>query len=1234
MKHLFGAVPRPAASGHWQRLRARLSQRARQEAIRLKGRITDVLNTLPAPAQAGRLHSLSARWSHGIRHARIRLLRRIRGGTSGSPKSVHRKQPQSLRARLLWGTLYAKIGLVVVGLAVGAVLHVRLSAGPLSLQGLGNRVASAVAAEIGPGWSVELNDTALELEEGALALRASGLDIRNPDGVVVLRAPYAIVGVELWSLLRANLQPRSIELRDLELQASLNRDGSLSFIVAGEGPAQRTTSPVAADDFIGGAQSSLLATSPNDSSPLSTALGGLFELVVDPANVVGALDRARITNARLTLIDAHQRERVAFSRVDASFERTGTRMRRFDMTLNGSNGAWRLGGEVFRGRGARRDGTITLADVPIQDLMLLTGLSGLPAETSLKLSGNAEATIVHGKIERLATRLQTGSGIIQIDDKDMPPIAVDASSAIASWEEGRRTLVIQDLDYKGGDTRLKLGGELTLVGDSGWRMALAGRDGLISGATHLDPPFKADVIEADVSSNGSHLSLDRLSLKGANFSALVKASYGSSADDGFRVAVEAKEIDVRKALRLWPDAVAAPVKRFLVDNLRAGSVDDLRIAVAMSARELTDALASRPVPDKAVAVGFVIRDAELAVADGLPPVSQAFVEGRVTGATATVRAPRGRVQMPDGRALAFSEGSFAMSDFWARNSVAQIGFRLQGGADALGSLLRMPGAHAIAALDLDPAGMKGRADLRVSLPLPIRDIPDFADLPLAISGTVNDLAIEKVFGQEKLEGSNLTFALNAGALNLRGDGRLGGTPVVLEARQSRGVPGELAVLLTLDEAARARRGLSLSPQLTGPVGVRIAIPLTRSGAGPRVEIDLAKAGVDNLIPGWTKPAGKPGRLTFILDPDAATEIRDFSVDSGVVQMRGSASLSSEGSLEKAEISTLKLSPGDDMRAQVERAGGVYRATLRGTVLDARPFIKSLTAAPQSGSPGGGGREQRGEQRDVDLDVAANIITGFNDETLTNGSLKLATRGRDLRQLQLTGRLRAAQVSAQLTKRERTPVVLLQTEDAGATLRFVDLYRRMVGGRLLFEVSVGDAPQYGNVSIDGFALRNEPALRRIISQQPAAGTMEERGNAVATINPNDVQFAKLEADFMRSANRLEFRDAVMWGMNVGFTLGGWIDYGRDKTDISGTFIPAFGLNNVFSQVPLVGPILGGSRNEGLLAINFRVSGPASSPTLTVNPLSLVAPGFLRKLFGVGSSDATATIPQTGGQRWER
>jgi hypothetical protein len=92
--------------------------------------------------------------------------------------------------------------------------------------------------------------------------------------------------------------------------------------------------------------------------------------------------------------------------------------------------------------------------------------------------------------------------------------------------------------------------------------------------------------------------------------------------------------------------------------------------------------------------------------------------------------------------------------------------------------------------------------------------------------------------------------------------------------------------------------------------------------------------------------------------------------------------------------------------------------------------------------------------------------------------------------------------------------------------------------------------------------------------------------------------------------------VIWGPQVGFTVGGWIDYGRDRTDISGTFVPAYGLNNAIAQVPLFGPLLSGGQHEGLFAINFRVSGSASSPTLTVNPLSAVAPGFLRKLFGAG------------------
>ncbi len=72
------------------------------------------------------------------------------------------------------------------------------------------------------------------------------------------------------------------------------------------------------------------------------------------------------------------------------------------------------------------------------------------------------------------------------------------------------------------------------------------------------------------------------------------------------------------------------------------------------------------------------------------------------------------------------------------------------------------------------------------------------------------------------------------------------------------------------------------------------------------------------------------------------------------------------------------------------------------------------------------------------------------------------------------------------------------------------------------------------------------------------------------------------------------------------------------------MPAYGLNNAFAQIPIVGNILAGGRNEGLLAVTFGVSGKASQPTVSVNPLSAVAPGIFRKIFEF-RNDRTGAVP---------
>ena len=56
--------------------------------------------------------------------------------------------------------------------------------------------------------------------------------------------------------------------------------------------------------------------------------------------------------------------------------------------------------------------------------------------------------------------------------------------------------------------------------------------------------------------------------------------------------------------------------------------------------------------------------------------------------------------------------------------------------------------------------------------------------------------------------------------------------------------------------------------------------------------------------------------------------------------------------------------------------------------------------------------------------------------------------------------------------------------------------------------------------------------------------------------------------------------------------------------------------VLRAIPLLGDVLTGG--EGLFAANYRATGALEQPDFGVNPLTALAPGLLRKLFGSSPS----------------
>ncbi|WP_163314138.1 hypothetical protein, partial [Enterobacter hormaechei] len=81
---------------------------------------------------------------------------------------------------------------------------------------------------------------------------------------------------------------------------------------------------------------------------------------------------------------------------------------------------------------------ITLDDLPLADLLLLSGKSALPILTDLKLSARADVALDGSRIEDMKASLRTSDGNVLIQEKDFNPVTIESITASARWDEAAR----------------------------------------------------------------------------------------------------------------------------------------------------------------------------------------------------------------------------------------------------------------------------------------------------------------------------------------------------------------------------------------------------------------------------------------------------------------------------------------------------------------------------------------------------------------------------------------------------------------------------------------------------------------------------------------------------------------------------------------------------------------------------------------------------------------------------
>ena len=666
----------------------------------------------------------------------------------------------------------------------------------------------------------------------------------------------------------------------------------------------------------------------------------------------------------------------------------------------------------------------------------------------------------------------------------------------------------------------------------------------------------------------------------------------------------ASELQSVAVKQFWPFWMGKTARKWVIGNIFGGTVTNGRIEFYLAeGREREPGVPMHLNADE-LKIDFDIEGARMNVTGEIPPLRDTSGTFRLRGQRAEIGITGGTAYFPSGRTVALTGGTFVLPDNYKKPLMADMDIDVSGNADAIAELVTYRPIRALPATGFKPEDFTGQVKAKVKAHFGVISAHNPPPAQWTAALTLDDVDVHKPIAGRKVTGLHGLLAIDPAMADLDAKADIDGVTLDLELVQPVEKTGTVKRKTVLSGTLGNRDRAKLLPGFENVIEGEIAVRLEQEGDGPQsVEADLTGAAVSVPWIGWTKGAGIKGKVTLTADTgDGATRVSDFRFvgdgfsASGDLVFRGRA-------LETANFSSIKLSADDRFRMKVERGKSGYSVVVNGEVADVRAVLARLKNT--TGGSGGGGTQGATVQADLARAV------GFNGESLSNVNFRYTTTGSRISALDLSAvTASGAPLVAQMAK----DVIQLTSGDAGAVARFADIYRHMSGGLLNVRLrETANSGWLGSVDVRNFALVGEERLRSLVSTPAGDGGRSLNDAVRREIDVSTVKFSRGFAQLRAGGGALSLANGVVRGEAVGATFQGTVRDDNGQTDMTGTFMPAYGLNRLFAELPLIGILLGNGNDRGLIGITFKLSGAFDKPKLTINPLSIIAPGVFRNIF---------------------
>lgn len=693
-------------------------------------------------------------------------------------------------------------------------------------------------------------------------------------------------------------------------------------------------------------------------------------------------------------------------------------------------------------------------------------------------------------------------------------------------------------------------------------------------------------------------------------------------DPGIRLSLKSSMLAIESILKYWPkrfhsDGRERGARAWVSQHIIKGNTENVEFSVDMSPAGEGAFLNKSPYR-----LTFDFSSLDTLFLKTMPPIMNASGQAELTVEQMTIDLTQGDLMgMPVAGSSVLLENIHI-----PLGGTGNFEIYTRGDVQTLMRLIDNPPLLVAQKAKLDIERLGGQATVKANVKAPLLRAVESESVEFDVSAQLTDVSVEDLLDGEGLSSAQLSLTVNSDNLSAAGQGLLNGVPVNLrwsedfsKGRSDSAADTTLIVLnAALDEHDLKKLNVDISDYLRGSVQAEASFEGRNFQFTHGTFAADASSAVLKIDPlSWSKPVGSTANITGnIIFDDGRTNIEPLVVVGEDVDLEFKLQLgqAGEGSF-SAQVAARRIG-NNSLTAQLNQVEGQpLNVNVQASRFDFAPYLQNDT---QSKITEVEISDALGDPQGIDFDLKLNAqeFLLLNGERWHDVAVDLSFAGNAPKSLLLKANAKpqdqplTVSVDGAINEETGRRGLTASAVNGGQILRAFGLFSHIDGGALkLSGETVGwgaDWDVSGRLEVSDSLLYRSTDLSEAVTK----GTVP----AIDTYLPDGaLELDILDAPFEYKDEILTINNLKTNGPSMGLTMEGQIAATDGIMNINGVVVPAYGINSLLGNIPLVGSIFTGGDGKGLFGVAYRVKGSTDAPDVSVSALSGLAPGFLRLLF---------------------